>query len=238
MSALMLFPINQVGKNGYLIPLVSQTSSIRHILEAPTPPEFMIDIKMFGRTNKYKKLTQVKNNTDLNENNNGRRILNLKTLRNRKSVLTNSSIFDAKTESSNWFCPNMERTQATSILSSSSIGSFRVRSSINQESSFFLSVRVPGHLVEHHLLQVVRHDHYIEGVAVLGSEKVFPSIYSLVTHLSIMRESLPCTLALHTYDSDASDDTDDDDDEDIIDIDSEPELEEIIKNLQKQMMCK
>ena len=50
-----------------------------------------------------------------------------------------------------------------------------------------------------------------------------------------MRESLRCTLALHNYASDASEDTSDTDD-DIIDIESEPELEEIIRFLQKQMM--
>ena len=192
----------------------------------------MIDTKLFARTHKYKKLPHVKNKTRTGENYDGN--LNLKIQTARKTTFIKSAIFDDRTLSSNWFCPNMERTQATSILRSSSVGSFIVRSSISQESSFVLSVLVPGHFVEHHLLHVVRHVHYIDGVTLLGSEKVFPSIYSLVTHLSIMRESLPCNLALHTYDSDASEDTDDEDD--IIDIVSEPELEEIIRSLQKQMM--
>ena len=48
-----------------------------------------------------------------------------------------------------------------------------------------------------------------------------------------MRESLPCTLDMKNHYSDQSDESDDDD---IVDIDMEPELEEIIISLQKQMM--
>ena len=88
-----------------------------------------------------------------------------------------------------------------------------------------------GH-VQHHLLQIGQHRHGGEGVALLGSKKVFPSIHALVTHLSIMKESLPCTLQMKNHYSDASDDSDDDD---IVDIDSEPELEDIIRSLQKRM---
>ena len=190
---------------------------------------------MFGRTHKYKKLAYVKNNTRTGENHKGN--LNLKMQAARKTTFIKSAIFDDKTLSSNWYSPNMERTQASSVLRSSSVGSFIVRRSTSQESSFVLSVCVSGHLVEHHLLQVGKHDQYIEGVSLLGAEKVFPSIYSLVTHLSIMRESLPCTLALHDYASDASEDTYYRED-DIIDIDTEPELEDIIRSLQKQMMYK
>ena len=54
-------------------------------------------------------------------------------------------------------------------------------------------------------------------MALLGSAKVFPSIHALVTHLSIMRESLPCTLDMKNTYINASDDSDDD----IMDIDSE-----------------
>ena len=56
----------------------------------------------------------------------------------------------------------------------------------------------------------------------------------MVTHLSIMKGSLPCTLDMDHHDSDASEDSDHDDD--IIDIDSEPELDEIVNILQKHMM--
>ena len=131
----------------------------------------MVYIKKFGRTHKYKKLPYVKNNTGRGENHDEN--LNLKIQTARKTTFIKSAIFDDKTLSSNWFCPNMERTQATSILRSSSVGSFIVRSSTSQKSSFVLSVLVPGHLVEHNLLHVVRHVHYIDGVTLLGSFYLF-----------------------------------------------------------------
>ena len=109
-----------------------------------------------------------------------------------------------------------------------------MRNSTSQKSSFVLSIHAPGHLVQHHLLQVGIHSHQREGVSLLGSEKVFPSVHSLVTHLSIMRESLPCTLGLYACHRDVSED--ENDEEDIIDIDSEPGLEDIIISLQKQMI--
>ena len=122
-------------------------------------------------------------------------------------------------------------SQATSILNSSSVGSFLVRRSISQGSSYALSVRVPGVQVQHHLLLVGDGGH---GVTLYGSKKLFPSINALVNHLSIMKESLPCTLDMDNHDSDTSEDSDDD--EDIIDMDSEPELEEIVSRMQKQMV--
>ena len=72
-------------------------------------------------------------------------------------------------------------------------------------------------------------------MALYGSEKLFRSIHSLVTHLSIMKESLPCTLDIYMYASNTSEDNGEV--EDIIDLDSAPELEEIVRRLQKQMMC-
>ena len=188
---------------------------------------------MFCWRQKYQKLPQCLNNTisdDKKEETNNKINVNLNIIKNIKNTnLNNSKTVDAKTLSSSWFCPNLTRSQATSILSSSSVGSFLVRSSISQGSSYALSVRVPGVRVQHHLLQVGGDGH---GVVLYGSEKLFPSIHSLVTHLSIMKETLPCTLKIDNYASDASEE----EEEDIIDIDSEPEMEEIVSWLQKQMV--
>ena len=79
-----------------------------------------------------------------------------------------------------------------------------MRSSISQGSSYALSVRVPGVRVQHHLLQVGGDGHGGHGVTLHGSEKLFPSIHALVTHLSIMKEGLPCTLKIDNYASVAS----------------------------------
>jgi hypothetical protein len=200
-----------------------------------TPAKYlkMIDNKMLIWRKKYRKLPQCLNNTiisDKREEFHNKINVNLNIIKNIKNAnLNNSKIVDARTLSSPWFCPALTRSQASSILSSSSVGSFLVRRSISQGSSYALSVRVPGVQVQHHLLLVGDG----QGVSLHGSEKVFPSIHAMVTHLSIMKESLPCTLDMDNHDSDASEDSDHDD---IIDIDSEPELEEIVSILQKHMI--
>ena len=96
----------------------------------------------------------------------------------------------------------------------------------SHKSSFILSVLAPGGQVQHHLLQASE-----DKVSLLGSQKLFPSIHALVTHLSIMKESLPCPLKMTKGFNDYMDEYEDD----LIDIESEPEYEEIIKSLQKEM---
>ena len=191
----------------------------------------MIDMKIFRWGQKYQKQSKQKNNNNVCEYKKENDNVNLNIIKNIKNTnVKNSKIVDARTSASPWFCPALTRSQASSILSSSSVGSFLVRRSISQGSSYALSVRVPGVQVQHHLLLVGDG----QGVSLHGSEKVFPSIHAMVTHLSIMKESLPCTLDMDNHDSDASEDSDHEDD--VIDIDSEPQLEEIIRSLQKQMM--
>ena len=190
----------------------------------------MIDLRLGTRGQKrYKRLPELGINQSECENKN----LNLKgNLLSRKSYIIHSKLFDARTISSNWFRPNMTRFQATTILSRSTVGSFIVRRSTSQDTSFVISVHGPGDLVEHHLLQVGKHSDLREGLSLLGSEKIFPSFFSLVTHLSIMRESLPCTLDLNDHDGKKSDVVDDD----IIDIDSAPGFQDIIRRLQVQLV--
>ena len=48
-----------------------------------------------------------------------------------------------------------------------------------------------------------------------------------------MKENLPCNLHLNYYDSESSTETEDDENEDIIDIDTEPNMEEILTQLKK-----
>merc|ERR1719206_291504 len=197
----------------------------------------MIDTKVFCSKIKYQRVAEHEclNNTisDKKIINNNMNI-NLNIIKNINNTNKNDyKAVDAKTLSSPWFCPKMSRSQATSILKSSSVGSFLVRKSVSQGSSFALSVRVPGVQVQHHLLLV---GDVCQGVNLYGSKKLFPSIYSLITHLSIMKECLPCILHIDNTDSDASEESEDG--EDIIDIDSEPELEEIVTRMQKQMTWK
>ena len=194
----------------------------------------MIDTKMFNWTNsKYQKL----NNEiycKLNNLNNEKKPL-LTTEKTNIQIIKNvnsNKVIEAKTLSSHWFCPNMKRKQAESVLKSSSVGSFIVRNSSSQNSSYVLSLKVGGVLVHHHLLVIGPHG---QDVQLSGSKKVFPSIFSLVTHLSIMKENLACRLVIHDR---ASDESDVSDNEDIVDIDSEPEMEEVVMQLKKFLSVK
>ena len=57
-------------------------------------------------------------------------------------------------------------------------------------------------------------------------------MFSLVTHLSIMKENLPCRLAVASLDSD-NEDSEDHEEDRLTDLDSEPEMEEIVMQLKK-----
>ena len=178
---------------------------------------------MFNWNNKYQKLNNevILNNCNEKKINLNDKISNLNIIKN----INRNKIIDGKTLSSTWYCPNMTRKQSESVLKSSSVGSFLVRNSSSQNSSHVLSVRVPGVNVQHHLLVVTNHGQHVQ---LCGSKKVFPSIFSLVTHLSIMKENLVCRLVnVHNEESDSSDN------EDVIDIDSEPEMEEAVMQLKK-----
>ena len=192
----------------------------------------MIDTKIFNWTNKYQKLNNeilMNNNLDKKINlDNEKTNSNLNIIKNIKT----NKIVDAKTLSASWFCPNMSRKQAEMSLKSFPVGSFLIRNSSSHNSSNVLSVRVPGAQVQHHLLIVSNQGQHIQ---LCGSKKVFSSIFSLVTHLSIMKENLVCRLvnvSKNDEDSDVSDN------EDIIDIDSEPDMEEAVLQLKKFLSVK
>ena len=190
----------------------------------------MIDNKLFSWTNKYQKLN---NEVLMNNCTNEKKLLisekNNTNIKIIKNINANANkIVDAKTLSASWFCPNMTRKQSEAALKACPVGSFIVRnsSSQDQERSRVLSVRSPGPgQVHHHLLLVSQGAQLVQ---LAGSKKSFPSLFSLVTHLSIMKENLACRLLITAEDSDSETDN-----EDIIDIDSEPELEEVVMQLKK-----
>ena len=187
----------------------------------------MIDTKMFNWNNKYQKLNNEVMMNNCSEKN---LLLNEKTNSSIKIIknINKNKIIDAKTLSSTWFCPKMTRKQAESVLKSSSVGTFLVRNSSSQNSSNVLSVRVPGVQVQHHLLIVSNHG---QDVQLCGSKKTFTSISSLVTHLSIMKENLTCRLVINN--DEQSDNSDIEENEDTVDIDSEPDMEEVVMQLKK-----
>ena len=179
----------------------------------------MIEKKLFNRNNKYHKLDNeapLNNLKEINTNIN-EKPKKIKITKNFES----SKTVDAKTLSSSWFCPSVTRKQSESILKYCPVGSFLVRNSSSKSCSYVLSVKVPCHQIHHHLIIISSSQ-----VQMVGSKKTFSSIFSLVTHLSIMKEILACRLVIEANESS-------DENEDFIDIDEEPQMEEVILQLKK-----
>ena len=141
-----------------------------------------------------------------------------------KNIEAPADVLDPLTLASSWFLPKVSRTKAEEILATSPVGSFLLRASSSPSSAFALSVRVDAVRVQHHLLLLAG-----KGVSLNGSCKVFPNLGSLVTHLSIMREALPCCLILqHAVEGI-------EEEEDIVDIDSDKEMEDCVNCLKMRL---
>ena len=182
----------------------------------------MIERKIFSWSSKYQKLNnEIKLNND-------KKLDNSKTNSNINFIknINSNKVIEAKTLSSTWFCPKMSRFQSENFLKNSPVGSFVVRSSSSLDSSYVLSLRAPGVTVQHHLISTSENQ-----VRISGSTKLFSSIFSLVTHLSIMKENLPCRLSVSSMDSE-TEDTEEEEDR-LTDLDSEPEMEEVVMQLKK-----
>jgi hypothetical protein len=133
-------------------------------------------------------------------------------------------VVDPAARDSAWYLPAVSRGKAEEILATSAPGAFLLRSST--ASAFALSVLVSEDKVQHHLLVLCR-----GGVGLRGSTKVFPRLSCLVTHLSIMRETLPCCLLL----GEAGAGEREEEQQDIVDIDSDKEMEDCVRNLKQRL---
>ena len=145
-----------------------------------------------------------------------------------KNIEAPADVLDPLTLASSWYLPKVSRTKAEEILATSPVGSFLLRASSSPSSAFALSVRVDTVRVQHHLLLQAG-----KGVSLNGSCKVFPNLGSLVTHLSIMREALPCCLVLQH--SVGLGEGIEEEEEDIVDIDSDKEMEECVNCLKMRL---
>ena len=143
-----------------------------------------------------------------------------------KNIEPPADILDPLTMGSSWFLPKVSRTKAEEILSTSPTGSFLLRASSSPSSTYALSVRVEDGRVQHHLLLLQPG----KGVSLNGSSKVFPNLGSLVTHLSIMKETLPCCLILQHAVK-----LGEEMEEDIVDIDSDKEMEDCVNCLKMRL---
>ena len=145
-----------------------------------------------------------------------------------KNIEAPADVLDPLTLASSWYLPKVSRTKAEEILATSPVGSFLLRASSSPSSAFALSVRVDAVRVQHHLLLQAG-----KGVSLNGSCKVFPNLGSLVTHLSIMREALPCCLVLQH--SVGLGEGIEEEEEDIVDIDSDKEMEDCVNCLKMRL---
>ena len=146
-----------------------------------------------------------------------------------KNIEAPADVLDPLTLASSWYLPKVSRTKAEEILATSPVGSFLLRASSSPSSAFALSVRVDAVRVQHHLLLQAG-----KGVSLNGSCKVFPNLGSLVTHLSIMREALPCCLVLQ-HSVGLGEGIEEEEEEDIVDIDSDKEMEDCVNCLKMRL---
>ena len=139
-------------------------------------------------------------------------------------LVSPAAVVDSAASCSSWFLPHVSRSKAQEMLAPLTPGSFLLRSSSCPSSAFALS-EVSGDKVQHHLLLLGP-----QGVTLAGSSKVFPCLSSMVTHLSIMKETLPCCLLVKEQGG-----KEEQGQGDKVDIDKDKEMEECVNNLKRKL---
>lgn len=108
-----------------------------------------------------------------------------------------------------WYHSGIIGKFSVEILKHQSPGSFIIHKASNKSGNFILSLRVPSQTskVMHHLIVQSK-----RGYRLKGEKKIFPTVSSLVTHHSVMAESLPVALAVQRPENLVKKSSDDDDD--------------------------
>ncbi|KAK0061197.1 tensin-4-like isoform X2, partial [Biomphalaria pfeifferi] len=109
--------------------------------------------------------------------------------------LDRSHIHDETLRNMAWYQAGLPREIALEILQQEDVGSFIVRDSSTHPGCYALSVRVPKYEnatgISHYLILRTH-----RGVKLKGLDKEWSTLTALVTHHTVMREMLPCTLKL------------------------------------------
>lgn len=109
--------------------------------------------------------------------------------------LDRSHIHDETLRNTPWYQAGLPREIALEILQQEEVGGFIVRDSSTHPGCYALSVRVPKYEnasgISHYLILRTH-----RGVKLKGLEKEWSTLTALVTHHTVMREMLPCTLKL------------------------------------------
>ncbi|CAG5116505.1 unnamed protein product [Candidula unifasciata] len=104
-----------------------------------------------------------------------------------------SHIQDETLRNASWYQAGLPRDIALEILQQEEVGSFIVRDSSSHPGCYALSVRVPkfenSSGISHYLILRTH-----RGVKLKGLDKEWSSLTALVTHHTVLRELLPCTL--------------------------------------------
>lgn len=92
-----------------------------------------------------------------------------------------------------WYQSGIIGKFSVEILKHQTPGSFIIHKASHKSGNFILSLRVPSSSskVVHHSIVQSKH-----GYRLKGATKVFSTVTSLVTHHSVMSESLPVALSL------------------------------------------
>ncbi|GFO34436.1 tensin-4 [Plakobranchus ocellatus] len=109
--------------------------------------------------------------------------------------LDRSHIHDETLRHAVWYQAGLPREIALEILQQEEVGAFVVRDSSTHPGCYALSVRVPrfenASGISHYLVLRTQ-----RGVKLKGLDKEWSTLAALVTHHTVMRELLPCTLRL------------------------------------------
>ena len=95
---------------------------------------------------------------------------------------------DPTTKSKDWFVPKLTRRESEEYLEKELVGSFVVRMGRNKD---YFALTLKYEACKYHHYKIMQDQ---DGWSVLGCQKTFLSLSSLVIHLSIMKEILPVTL--------------------------------------------
>ena len=137
-------------------------------------------------------------NQILSENNNIKQTYQMKTFKlmlfhGMKNITEPESkkllnLVDPTSKSNDWFVPKLTRRESEEYLEKEPAGSFVVRMGRNKEY-FALTLKCEEYEYQHYKIV-----HAQDGWTVIGCQKTFLSLSSLVIHLSILKEVLPVTL--------------------------------------------
>lgn len=110
-----------------------------------------------------------------------------------EGLYPNLDVAGISLEDAEWFQEGLPREIAMEILSFQPEGGFIVRRSNSSPGNYALSLKAPQGKIVHFLIENVP-----IGVKLQNCPTTFPSLVDLIHHLTVNKETLPCTLSMDT----------------------------------------